>query len=180
MVKCNECGYLAAVNGLELVEFPAAYRNKESTISAICFVRQKQFADHLARAQKATGFPEATLEVLCEDRDCVEFTEWMPGFGPKEHFEMNVLERERLRQKECDERDRQWREAQAEKEREWRETQAAREHAWRQEDLARERQWRSGVGLPELRTMVYIAAAVAFCTSVMTLIVAKLLSWLVS
>jgi hypothetical protein len=180
MVKCSECGYLAAVNGLELVAFPAAYRNKESTISAICFVHQKQFAEQLAKAQQANGFPEATRLVLCEDRECQEFTEWIEGLDPKEHLEMNVMERARQREDERDERDRQWRESQAEKGREWREMLAAREHAWRQEDLARARQWQTAVTSPELRNVVYVAAAVGFATTVLTLVVAKLLSWLVS
>jgi hypothetical protein len=54
-------------------------------------------------------FPEEnTFEAIQEERECPDFTEWHPGFTPKEHQEM--LDRQRLLewQAEREDDDRKW------------------------------------------------------------------------
>lgn len=60
-------------------------------------------------------------EVLNVERECKRFREWQPGFSPKEHREMEIVEEQRKYNRQMLEEERQWREQQAEAERNWRE-----------------------------------------------------------
>ena len=98
--KCQDCGYLSIRNPdttqLEEATKPTRdtgqrYDGKEvfpecammnADIKGECHDRQKEFRS-----------------VITKERDCDEHTAWMPGFSPKEHLKMNILQREREQQR---------------------------------------------------------------------------------
>jgi hypothetical protein len=124
MVKCTDCGFLAARNldTRNLDEVEGEFRrsgNPPTQIIAgkeigyyrhkrypICFVQEYDLLDSFERigGEESTRF----LVVIGEDRQCELFTEWLQGFTPKEHREM--LDRERRDKFESDIRkgDKRW------------------------------------------------------------------------
>lgn len=142
MRKCAECGFLAIRGSVDIAleETPEEFRLKGKFDSPqiqgkyypvpICFRRAINILNLLGQ-DTSTG---AIKELIGQERECSEFTEWDQGSSPKEHAE--VLQQKALleyqRQREQD--DREWRERQTERENCWRETQAERERQWRVED----------------------------------------------
>lgn len=123
MVKCADCGFLAARNREtnNLDEVKQGYRNTGKTPvigftnNAIgyfaqdapqCFVR----AVNLDREfQMQGGTPEnAILAVINKDRDCNKWVEWQPESSPKEHRETIERDRTLERQERKEKDDRVW------------------------------------------------------------------------
>jgi hypothetical protein len=67
--------------------------------------------------------PEQIRAVLEKERKCESFTEWIPGFTPKEHKEMLDAKEMRAWQAEQREKDLAWQAAQRQEERTWQESQ---------------------------------------------------------
>jgi hypothetical protein len=133
MVKCSECGYLAARNkdtrNLEEVEFKArqdgVLRTHRHEYMPVCFNMAVSFEEEVGRLRKvpeyATEKKDAygqttwpTVEhlikiVLNEERECQSFTKWHQGSTPKEHREM--LDRQEMLKWQADreDADRKWR-----------------------------------------------------------------------
>lgn len=123
-VKCNDCGFLALqfrwAHGKGLAEANQDFRNTgspglignseyELDGRPICFVRRWNLSEHIMRMVKnKTGDPESAsrhalnpmpqeaLDVIVEERECNEWTQWHQGSSPKEHQEM--LDRDRMLQ----------------------------------------------------------------------------------
>lgn len=126
----------------------------------LCLMHVEQFGEVeetptgrriIAVSANADGGPAKLLAILQNPRDeCDHYTEWNPGFTPKEHAEMNfhraIIESQLSR----DEADRKWRAEQAEMEHKWRRRQAQRERTWRREDARDAKvtlRWSVGVGI---------------------------------
>lgn len=65
----------------------------------------------------------ARKNCLEKHRHCDKIIPWTQGFSPKEHVEMDMIERQRDWQRQCEESDRLWREQRTEEDRKWRESQ---------------------------------------------------------
>jgi hypothetical protein len=101
----------------------------------LCFAMEEQFDREIGRSS-----PVATIqESLEKDRLCDSFTDWHQGFTPKEHMEMNLLEKQRLLHQKLEEENRKWREEQAEKERLWREDQDGKQKKWHDDEVRHRR-----------------------------------------
>ena len=114
MVKCSECGFLAARNtntrGLDETErefrekgiFPLVLdqlgRNQHAGWETIpvCFTRS---CDIRGLVRKFGGKDSekyiAVHFIINDDRKCKQFTEWTQGLTPREHQEMTIKDRER-------------------------------------------------------------------------------------
>ena len=116
MVKCKDCGFLALqfrwAHGKGLAEANQYFRNTgspglfgnseyELDTRPICFVRHWNLSEHIMRMVKnKTGDPESAskhalnpmpqeaLDVIVEERECNDWTQWHQGLTPKEHREM--------------------------------------------------------------------------------------------
>lgn len=106
MVKCSECGFLAARNiytrGLDEVEEEfrqngvppvGVLGGKEigypiQRQQPLCFIREYDLLDSFRKGTKNGGATQSFLAVINEDRRCDPFTKWQQGFTPKEHREM--------------------------------------------------------------------------------------------
>lgn len=122
MVKCIDCGYLAARHHETrlLEEVEEIYRNTGTSPNTtvgykhdigipiyeepICFMR---FCDLKAEYRMTKDL----LSILRKDREC-DSTDWKQGFTPKEHREMMDREKMLKWQAEREESDRKWRSAQ--------------------------------------------------------------------
>lgn len=138
-VQCRDCGYLSRrdqSNG-KLAEVEESERKTGQTRvygghqggrieyahECSCFVRsydlEKEFAkecepmvgDNDRLKQKWGAF----LTVIDRCRDCEKFTLWQRGFSPKEHFEMDRIEKEK-----------QWREDRLQDDRKWRQEESGK------------------------------------------------------
>lgn len=103
MQCCQTCGMLAAkrVDNWALVEAPEDYRYERNIASGfnnvqtyqeipVCFSR----SESLRAECHNKNDEDAVLLVLAKDRSkCPGYTEWIQGFTPKEHYDMNVMER---------------------------------------------------------------------------------------
>jgi hypothetical protein len=123
MVRCADCGFLAVRNpetrSLEAVDheartsghFPGYGKDFVIWPGPACFRMAADLGAECKAVQEADGKKETDskrvyLVVITKDRDCSEFTEWHPGFSPKEHREMLFdIERKKLEmQEKADER----------------------------------------------------------------------------
>lgn len=182
MVRCEICGLLCirARNTRELIEVEKSIRDEgvipKSTDAIhrqslpisdpfpICFAQVPINAEYQERIDKHQKLSDSVRqgtfrEIITKDRKCDElgcFIEWMQGFSPKEHVEMNMLENQRQWQRQM--------ELDAQK---WREDQAERDRKWRQED-ARAIERRHLVNLA-------VTALIAMAMIIGTLVAAKLL-----
>jgi len=116
MVRCSECGFLAArnIDTRNLDEVEEEFRrngNPPTEIIAgkeigyyrhkrypICFVQKHNLLDSFKRisGEESTRF----LTVIGEERQCELFIDWHQGYTPKEHQEM--IDRERRDKFEAD------------------------------------------------------------------------------
>jgi hypothetical protein len=164
-ICCRNCGFLALRNA-ETMELPEADSHFRDTGGLRNSIQQRSFEPRPVCFVRANNLPvevgethpvDIVKKVIQESRDCDCFMEWQQGFTPKEHFEMNLLQKERERQDQRDKDDREWRTAQAEQ-----------AHRWHQEDMALAREsMRTGI-----RTSL-LAAIIGFVAA----IVAVLLTW---
>lgn len=150
---CAKCGYLSLrdVSNRELVEAERDYREKLQLPPLgpgkgredvpLCFLAAFDF--RAAIKDLETREREATLRVavLSEHREpCQSFFPWRQGFTPKEHAEMNLLERQRAAEQSRREQEHQWQQERDRADRTWREAQAQQARDWRAEDEAQERE----------------------------------------
>ena len=132
MVKCVDCGYLGVreIDNQRLVN-PGAEQRKSgqppgnfngvaiTLVEPICTV-----AAFDLEAEVSGPGPAPAAKVMDKDRECEQFTEWVPALTPKEHLDMNLLERQRDWQRQCEKEDREWREKCSREDKKWREEQA--------------------------------------------------------
>ena len=128
--RCVDCGYLA-VRDKETRRLHEAERDETGNVAfpkvrsiasggilltkydlPICFTRNSNLlSEYGARPSDADAYniwQANTQEVLIRERDCSHFTDWLQGFTPKEHLDMNdrktMLEMEERRRR----NDRKW------------------------------------------------------------------------
>lgn len=111
-VRCCDCGYLSLreVYNRELYSPEATYRETgeppmASSISPfpICLMRACDFRTELKVQREGHHSSSVKIvDVIRRDRPCDKFTIWQQGLSPKEHLQMDILERQA-------ERDRKWR-----------------------------------------------------------------------
>ena len=145
MVKCQDCGFLAARDRetRKLVEVEKEMRqtgispqligtttHKYQSIP-ICFVRAFDLADGIKTQEDSRSF----LHVIQIDRNCEKHTPWHQGFSPREHKEMIDAERLRDWQRKVEQEDRDYRDEQ-------RRADLEREERQRQTDLDRQEKQR--------------------------------------
>lgn len=119
MVRCANCGYLAAraMQSRQLLEAEEGYRFRgENPIVAngnayedkpVCFVWAWDLRSEIGNPPDP-GRP-SKRDVMLKPRECSDFTKWIEGFTPKEHVEMQLL-REAHDYRDKQERDsRRWR-----------------------------------------------------------------------
>ena len=101
MVKCAECGFLAAkirvTNYLGppyLAEVHESDRQEWFSSThvifepwPVCFARVKEFRADVDEAPKYPYNPAGLRGVIQRERTCKKYTEWYQGFTPKEHQE---------------------------------------------------------------------------------------------
>ena len=141
MVRCADCGLLCYKNqatrtfehvdaeARKTAQFPT-YKlgggNIRFRYDPYCLV----LACDLAKELKARTPPsdaggnfqspiEAVLEVIGEQRECSSWVKWRPGFSPKEHMEMQLLDEQRKWEQEQRERDRRWQEEMRKEDLKW-------------------------------------------------------------
>lgn len=138
MVKCVECGYLAARNvsnrGLDEVEdlfrdkgmppaiYDASGHNPHQgwNPTPLCFSRCYDLIDEVSRLGMAESQKcIAVLSVITDDRQCSSFTKWHRGSTPKEHQEMMDRERRDKFEQEVRDSERVWREKQRDSDKQW-------------------------------------------------------------
>jgi hypothetical protein len=125
MVKCADCGFLAARLKNERVlvdaeesmrqkwDLPKGKNDKGQGIEVyehdpICFVRVPNF-------RVESGVKLQATEAVTRERECDRFVLWQQGFTPKEHAEM-IQEEARLRwQARREDADKEWRDQQEDK-----------------------------------------------------------------
>ena len=111
MVKCIDCGYLAARHHESrlLEEVEENYRNNgispNTTVGSkhgigipvydepICFMRSCDLKAEYGE-KRPPSMTKDLLSTLRKDRECNSFTKWQQGFTPKEHREM--VDREKM------------------------------------------------------------------------------------
>lgn len=136
MVRCADCGFLAARNlrTRQLDEVEALTRESgmhaeahtgDATLAygqtipihsylhdavLLCFARKYNLASEVQPGH--TGAAAAMFPVIRKERECDAFTDWKQGFTPREHREM--LDRDRMlrREEERDAKDKVWQEKQ--------------------------------------------------------------------
>ena len=123
LVRCAECGLLAMrdFKTRELCETENSVRDrgemppgipgsqhKRFDDSPICVARKVDFQELMSNTG-AAKVAEQIYSVCNSERECDRFLRWQPGMTPKEHLQMDMIERQREWQKSVDERDRQWR-----------------------------------------------------------------------
>ena len=139
--KCVDCGYLA-VRDLETRELGEAERDEMGNFvfanirklasggdltggrlvylpkddSPICFARASNLkSEYGAKPHESSllnTWQAKIQEVLIRERDCSDFTDWIPGFIPKEHREMIDREKMLKWQSEREDADKKWRSGQ--------------------------------------------------------------------
>jgi hypothetical protein len=134
MVKCADCGFLAARNrqDRQLEEAESIMREKgipAVTFSSnavmgigtkhegepLCFVQandlRKEFWETTHREHPTYQIvdSDSIVEVLLRDRECKDFVKWQQGFTPKEHREMLDRLEQRRWQEGREDTDRKWR-----------------------------------------------------------------------
>jgi hypothetical protein len=127
MVQCSKCGLVGTQSEKHggSVEVGRQFRETGE-------LPPGDFYDHcevLCFARRKRSFPrnpEPRKGALHEERECPGFLEWQPGFSPKEHVEMNLLEQQRAREDERDRRLEKWQRDQAEENRTYQECQDRR------------------------------------------------------
>jgi hypothetical protein len=139
--RCDTCGFLAMrfYHDAGLHEATQEFRelgldtNAEAAITRLpfCIVQAARLDKEIEAHHKSTQAPNMSLgapSIMAilqkKDRECREWTEWIPGFSPKEHLEMMNRERMQKWQEEREEADRKWRTEQEEKTRQWQERMA--------------------------------------------------------
>lgn len=145
-VKCRDCGYLSVRDrGTgELMSPDNDYRQSGAVAMTmphiapfpICMRRACDFPKELnMKSERHAIYPKDAAVVLDKERDCEKFIPWQQGLSPKEHLEMDIIERREQREidmiEKREQRDRQWRLAdeKSQKDRE------ERDRKWRQEDV---------------------------------------------
>lgn len=126
MVKCAECGFLAARNitTRELEEAEETFREKGITpligqlqgrpmarheSLPLCFARAYNLLDEFKEfAGKDNPDYTSVHFVIYEERECEAFTEWQQGFTPREHKDMLDQQKWRAWQEERRRNDRKW------------------------------------------------------------------------
>ncbi len=130
MVKCADCGYLAVRNKethalvspareqRETGEAPPAPGAVERPIGTIpiCAIGVCDLRRKVEEARRGmVGKPvirdgEAPKAVIQKDHDCQRSTKWIPALSPKEHIDMDLLEKQQVWDDERDKRQQAWQE----------------------------------------------------------------------
>jgi hypothetical protein len=125
MVKCIDCGYLTLRRNStrELVEVEAEIRDTGEIPKdhygprdiqplydppLICF-RNKFKLYEEQNAVTGVGPAGRILAVINKERPCDKFKKWVQGFTPKQHVEMDLIERQQASIDRKDRRDWWWR-----------------------------------------------------------------------
>lgn len=117
-VRCDRCGFLALrqLRDKQLVETNEHYRNKVNTAiwdmmeshegTPLCFVRHIDIQKIVYEAMTKAGElrQDVIFRIVHKERYCNDFTKWVQGFTPKEHYEMTDREKWREWQRS----DRKW------------------------------------------------------------------------
>lgn len=152
MVKCTECGYLTFRHGESrtLVEAEEVTRQSGQVPTSqgvylyeprpICFRRAYPLAlefDEMLGGGWEPGsglalnlLAEPLLAVLDKERQCNSFTSWTQGLAPREHYDMDLMEKQLALQDRRDEIERQWRVQQEDRQREWQGQETAAQRTW--------------------------------------------------
>jgi ferric-dicitrate binding protein FerR (iron transport regulator) len=104
MVKCADCGYLG-VRHPETLELVGPSHQQRETGALTGTLRGQMFLDEQPICavgafdlwRETAAQPDGALRVMQKPRDCLKSTEWIPGLSPKEHIDMNMLERSERR-----------------------------------------------------------------------------------
>lgn len=107
-VKCADCGLLALRKGEidELPILPTSLGIRRNGVVAggqlefdhkpYCCINEHPINDQCDERNKESNNMQAAFrETIQAERTCAEFTEWIPSLTPKEHIEMNILQRQR-------------------------------------------------------------------------------------
>ncbi len=128
MVKCADCGFLAARNrttreldeaeglfreyGTAPIVYDKTGRNPYAGWEQIlvCFARSHDLGGEVAEFGAKDGQKNIAVHyVINQDRECKSFTKWSQGSTPKEHREMMDREEWRKWREDREEADRKWR-----------------------------------------------------------------------
>ena len=104
MVKCADCGFVA-VRGVESQQlFGPLHEQRRSGhspanfngvainhVAPICVVGAFDLEQELPQPG-----PAHAANLMAKERECLKFTKWIPGLSPKEHIDMDLMERQRL------------------------------------------------------------------------------------
>ena len=127
--RCVDCGYLAVrdFKSRELVEVESGMRETGVQPHVPLYDHKIYEPPPLCSAgvhniHRELGSDQADnfLRVILTARTCDQFTTWRQGYSPREHRDMDILEKQKEDQRQRDESDRLWREKQAEQERQCR------------------------------------------------------------
>ena len=143
MVRCRDCGYLAAIHkdtGASIEASPEFRHSMNKPELADEWLRcARGMIDMKEEAGGTTVQVARTkqLPVIEKERDCTEFVAWKVGYSPREHTEMLIQDDMRRQATEQRERDRQWQETVRREDLEWKTQQRRDDLEWnaRQEKL---------------------------------------------
>ena len=138
MVKCSDCGYLAVIeNGSESWREAGEATRSSGHVDnnawrsyPACFRRLADIQTE-SQSQGGQGRPAKIKAVLDTERECDGFRQWVTGYSPKEHHEMEVQAQIREWQSAREVADRDWRAAQAELDRLFRREESRKDRTWR-------------------------------------------------
>ncbi len=144
-VRCADCGFLCTRNESTKEIREVEQESRETGIGSISGINDVSFEMDLevrcfavafnlpAELESAEGDRRAR-QVIYKERPCGSFTKWRPGFTPKEHANMTIVDEIRKAESEQRERDRTWQEDRRREDLEWREKQEVKAEArWAKE-----------------------------------------------
>jgi len=144
MVTCKECGYLAIrnVETRALCEAEEEFRNTAelpTNFNGVVIFETTPICYRRRRARNTYGKTKTEICTKLNDEiDCDSFIDWNHGHSPREHLEMDILERQRVWQESRLADDREQAERRLTKDREYRELEAAASLARHEASLARQ------------------------------------------
>jgi hypothetical protein len=132
MVKCSECGFLAARNTETRILEEVEYKSRQDgnmgrqryVLIPVCFAMAFNFDKEVKELRKSPKFATRRNEIgeiiypewkdcvkpiLNMERECSSFVQWQQGFTPKEHQEMMDRQEWRNWQEKQRKEDKHWR-----------------------------------------------------------------------
>jgi hypothetical protein len=113
IVKCVDCGFVAlrrtTTRKLVEIEFEIRQNGKIPDEQVVCASGKKQYEPWLycfrqryvlrdEQNKIAGGHEQMILAVISAERHCGKFKKWEQGWSPKGHIEMDLLERQQVRE----------------------------------------------------------------------------------